>query len=262
MSENTSGGNLKADSSSNSLYVMKIQLISFLGGMDPRSRRARVRDIINGSEADLILFPGDTIRDCRDLRVIAPRLVNRDVTAVLELAEGVVMGLPHSLYVYHDGLIEDLFTCQLFAEGGQLKGREGLMEKFFDELPRRQFRIREKRFTVLQCGESAVISGSGEGEFRFKDNGELNERFEKMMGGTDIFLNPIHTYQGHQNKIQKRRSVLSSDGKYYLSTACTSYADQSLRMKSLQYIWHDGKEMTIAPDLHEEDGYVSRIIEI
>ena len=242
---------------------MKIQLISFSGEMNPNYQVARVIEIINSSKADLILFPGHALRDGSDRKFVADALTNEKVTAIIEIArDGIMNNTPNSLFIYRDGEIEDMYSSQVFTRAEQVNGNTVLMEKLLDEIPRRQFKCDEKRVTVLQCGESAIISGKGDGEFRFKDNAKLNKRFEKMMDETEIFLNPIHTFQGHQNQISKRRAALSSGGRYYLSTASTNKPDQSLRLKSLQYICHDGKELFIKPDIHNEEGYVSRIIEI
>ena len=90
----------------------------------------------------------------------------------------------------------------------------------------------------------------------------MNRRFEKLMNETDIFLNPIHSFQGRQNHMAKRRRVLSSGDRYYLSTACTENDEQSLDLKSLQYICHNGDELAIEPEIHEEEGYVSRTLVI
>ncbi|NLZ18948.1 MAG: hypothetical protein GXY24_01585 [Bacteroidales bacterium] len=241
---------------------MKIQLISFSGDMNPNYQIASVIDIINNSEADLILFPGHTLRDENDRRYVEDSLTNKKVTAIIEMEEDGVMCSPNELFIYRKGKFEDMYTSQVFSKAEEVNGKTVLMEKLLDELPRRQFTCCEKRFTVLQCGESAIVSDKGGGEFQFKDNPGLNERFEKLMEETDVFLNPIHTIQGHQNHISRRRSVLSSGGRYYLSASCTKKWEQELTLKSLQYICHDGSELTIKPEVHKDERYVSRTIEI
>lgn len=241
---------------------MKIQLVSLYGDMNPNYQIATVIDIINNSTANLILFPGHILRDVNDRIYVQESLTNDKVIAVIEMREDGIMGTPNELFIYREGEFEDMYTSQVFTTADQVNGNAILMEKLLDELPRRQFTCCKKRFTVLQCGESAIVSGKGEGEFRFKDNPILNDRFKKIMDETDVFLNPIHTPQGRQNQIVKRRRVLSSGGRYYLSAACTKEWGQNLGLKSIQYICHDGKELNINPDIHEEEGYVSRIIEI
>ena len=241
---------------------MKIQLISFSGELNPNYQIKAVIDIINQSDADLILFPGHALRDEDDRKFVEGFLTNKKVTAIVEMEEDGVMGSPNELFIYRKGKFEDMFTSQIFAKAEEVNNNEVLVQKLFDELPRRQFTCKGKRFTVLQCGESAIVSGKGDGEFQCKENLELNDRFDRLLKETDVFLNPIHTIQGRQNHISKRRNVLSSEGRYYFSTACPKKFEQALTLKSLQYICHNGKELTIKPEIHEEEYYVSRTIEI
>lgn len=240
---------------------MKIQLISFSGELNPNYQMALIVNIINNSNADLILFPGNALRDADDRYYVEDHLTNENVTAIIEIQKDGIMGSPNELFICREGELYDMYTSQVFSKAEHVNGNAVLMEKLLDEMTRRQFECCGKRFTVLQCGESAIVSGKGGGEFRFKENQTMNQRFERLMKDTDVFLNPIHTFQGRQNQISKRRSVLSSKGRYYLSAACTESWEQDLDLKSLQYICHDGKELTIKPEIHEE-GYVSRTIEI
>ena len=120
---------------------------------------------------------------------------------------------------------------------------------------------------LIQCPDYTPVAvlGSSISDYQIaqiRDYAGYVSEVTIWMDETDIFLNPIHTFQGHQNQISKRRAALSSGGRYYLSTASTNKPEQSLRLKSLQYICHDGKELFIKPDIHKEEGYVSRIIEI
>jgi len=241
---------------------MIIQLISFLGEMNPNYQVALIIDIIDKSKADLILFPGHALRDAEDRCYVEDSLTNEKVTAIIEMRKDGIMNSPNELFIYREGEFEDMYTSQVFTSADHVNGNAVLMNKLLDEMPRRQFECCGKRFTILQCGESAIVSGKGEGEFRFKDNSAMNQRFEKLMNDTDVFLNPIHTIQGHQNQMAKRRRVLSSGDRYYLSTACTENDEQSLDLKSLQYICHNGDELAIEPEIHEEEGYVSRTLKI
>ena len=241
---------------------MKIQLISFSGELNPNYQMALVIDIINNSKADLILFPGNALRDVDDRCYVEDHLTNENVTAIIEIRKDGIMGSPNELFICRERKLYDMYTCQVFSQAEHVNGNAVLMEKLLDEMPRRQFECCGKKFTVLQCGESAIVSGKGDGEFRFKENQTMNQRFEKLMKDTDVFLNPIHTFQGRQNQISKRRSVLSSNKRYYLSAACTESWEQSLDLKSLQYICYNGEEIVIEPDIHEEERYVSRTVEI
>ena len=178
---------------------MIVQLIGFAHNLPARTRRCIVRDVINSSSANLILFPGHTLQDKNDVASLKRSLVKRDLVAIFELEEGEpssVMPTRNELMMYWDGKIEDLYTSQLFSTNDDLKGKPRLMEKFLDELPRRQFELLDKRITIIQCGENSFLVGSRENnlevEFRFKDDPALVDRFKKMLKETDIFLNPIH----------------------------------------------------------------------
>lgn len=249
---------------------MKIQLIGFDFGLKLNQKRKLFIEIVNGSDADLILFPGHTLRDLADLYNIEPDLTNEKSMVVLELEDHYPTSCLHlqtALFLVREGMPEDLCTSQIFTTANEIDGDEVLMAKLLDEIPRRQFKCGGMRITVLQCGETALLASTkAEGykaSFRFKDNVELNKRYEEMLASTDIFLNPIHTPQGRQWVMAQRRATLSADGRYYFMTGSLPQKSAGkLRSKSLQYVWHDGKELTIQPVIHEKGMYVSRIIEI
>lgn len=249
---------------------MKIQLIGFDFGLKLNQKRKLFIEIVNGSDADLILFPGHTLRDLADLYNMEPDLTNEKSVVVLELEDHYptcCLHLHNALVLVREGLAEDLYTSQIFTSAEEINREDVLMAKLLDEMPRRQFECCGKRITVLLCGETALLE-STEAEnyratFRFKDNAELNRRYEEMLASTDIFLNPIHTPQGRQWVMAQRRATLSADGRYYFLTGSLPQKSAGkLKSKSLQYIWHDGKELTIKPVIYEKGMYVSRIIEI
>ena len=249
---------------------MTIQLIGFDFGLNPNCKLDIFRTAVNDSDADLILFPGHTLRDTNDLLYLGPDITNEKSLVVLELEDSYptsCLHLHNSLYLYRDGEFESLYTSQIFATADDVKGKATLIAKLLDEMPRRQFQCCGKRITILQCGETALLASSKaenyKASFRFKDNPELNRRYEELIASTDIFLNPIHDLQGEQGVMVQRRATLSASGRYYLSTcALNEEMSGKYNSKRIQYIVHDGEEMTLTPDIHEEDGYVSRVIEI
>ena len=249
---------------------MKIQLIGFDSIMNPIRKVKLFKEIVNGSDADLILFPGHTLRNDDDIDYLWPEIENEKSTVVLEVRDSFptdCLHLHNALFLWRDYGFEDMLTSQIFATSREISGQERLMARLFDELPRRQFECCGKRITVLHCGETALLASSkAEGykaRFRFKDNPELNKRYESMLASTDIFLNPVHTPQGEQGVMAQRRATLSAEGRYYFLTG--SLPDEKsgrLNNQSLQYAWHNGQELAVKPDIHKDDGYVSRIIEI
>ncbi|MBQ9654061.1 MAG: hypothetical protein IJV32_07570 [Bacteroidales bacterium] len=249
---------------------MKIQLIGFDYNLNPNSKLEITKEIINSSEADLLLFPGHTLRNYDDLDFLEDNLTNSKTTVVLEMEDSwpsSCLYLHNALFLIKNGESEEMFTSQVFATAEDINGFEVLMEKLFDEIPRRQFECCGKRFTVLLCGETALLaSAKAEGykaSFRFKSNPKLNKRYEQLLASTDVFLNPIHDLQGEQGVMSQRRATLSADGRYYLSTcALNEEMWGNFNSKRIQYISHNGEALTIKPDIHDDKGYVSRIVEI
>ena len=249
---------------------MKIQLIGFDYGLNPNYKLDLVKETVNSSDADLILFPGHTLRDYDDLVYLEGNISNDKSTVVVEMIDSfptTCLHLHNALFLIREGLFEDMYTSQIFATAKDINRNHVLMSKLLDEIPRRQFECCGKHITVLHCGETALLaSDKAEGykaSFRFKDESELNERYEKMLASTDIFLNPIHDLQGEQGVMAQRRATLSSGGRYYFSTCELNEGMWGkLSSKRIQYAWYDGQELTIKPDIHEDDCYVSRVIEI
>jgi len=249
---------------------MIVQLIGFDYNLNPNWKVDIFREVVNSSDADLIVFPGHTLRDEDDLEYLEPLLSNKKSLVVLEL-EGSqpndCLYLNNSLHVLRKGKFEDMYTGQIFSKSEEIDGNEVLMEKFFDEVKRRRLECCGKRITVLHCGETALLASSkAEGykaSFRFKENKALNRMFEDLMSSTDIFLNPIHDLQGEQGIMAQRRATLSGEGRYYFST-CALNEDMEGKYsgKRLQYICHNGEDISVKPDIFEDKCYVSRTIEI
>ena len=248
---------------------MKVQLIGFDALINRIHKVELVKEIINSTDADLVLFPGHTLVDEDDVDYLWQEIENEKSTVVLEVKDSFPTGCLHlhnALLLWRDYGFEDMYTSQIFATADEIKGQELLMAKLFDELPRRQVECCGKRITVLHCGETALLASTKsdgyKAGFRFKDNLDLNARYEALLASTDIFLNPIHTPQGEQGVMAQRRATLSADGRYYFST-CSLPTEMygKLKSKSIQYAWHDGQELSIKPEIHEDE-YVSRTVEI
>ena len=58
-------------------------------------------------------------------------------------------------------------------------------------------------------------------------------------------------------------ATLSADGRWCISTGMLG-RDQmgNFSNKQLQHIFHDGRELSVRPQVHDEEGYVSRTIEV
>lgn len=248
---------------------MTIQLIGF-DVLSPSQKRNLFKKIVNESSADLILFPGNTFRNEAD--AMNEGIDNKHSVIITELGSASptsCMGTTNELYIFKNGRPIDMFSCQIFATADDInQGGKTLMNKLLDELEsRRRFTCCDKSIVILQCGETALLACSKatgyKAEFRFKDDPEMNKRYEKLLSTTDIFLNPIHTVQGEQGIMNQRRITLSENGRYYLSTAALSdEMEGKLDSKRLQYIFHNGRKLTTTPYYGHNKGYVSRIISI
>ena len=246
---------------------MKIQLIGFDYELNPNNKMDILVDAVNASDADLILFPGRTIRDLNDLLYAEQDIKNKSSVAILELEESLptsCMFQRNSLFMMHGGLFFDLYTSQIFETEDDIAGNEALMDKLMDEFKRRQFACCGNRITVLQGGETAMLAGAGlKLDFRFSGNAVLNRRYQSLLAGTDIFLNPVHDPAVDRNLTLQRLAALSADGRWCLSTGMLG-RDQmgNFSDRQLQHIFHDGREITIRPQIVEEEGYVARTIEV
>ena len=98
-------------------------------------------------------------------------------------------------------------------------------------------------------------------DIRLSDNKSLTDRFNKLLKGAKIILNPIHTPMGNQGKLQKRREFLSNDKRYYFSASNTKEDSGNLEIKSLQYAFYNGKPLTEI-DTQRTEYSISRIYEI
>lgn len=252
---------------------MKIQLIAYDYALNPNNKMDIIVDVVNASTSDLILFPGHSMRDMNDLFYAEQDITNKHSLAILELEESApssCMYMRNSLFMLHGGLFFDLYTSQVFDTEADLEGNDALMDKFLDETKRRQFACCGNRITVLQGGETAMLAGRGLNlDFRFKDNAVLNRRYQNLMAGTDIFLNPIGERMAigertdNQAATLQRFAALSSDGRWCIATGVLG-PEQSgnFSYRQLQLVYHDGREVSVRPDVHHEEGYVSRILEI
>lgn len=266
---------------------MKVQLVSLpqpypskdqiLSHSFYRARLQLVIDIINHSDADLILFSG-WAACLAELQTLQNTLNNKNVTVVLDIAdkfsakdlkeakkskhkplvneeqtlpendpESNASGdeLKNCLYLYKGGQLINLCTKQVFATSSQADGTA--IEALLKELKnRRKFTLGEKNCLVLQCGEINILrneqSNGNAVYFRLKNAPDLENDFNTILNGCDIILNPIHYPMGNQGKMKQRRIFLSQNGRAYFSSANTDFITGKLGT-SHQYAYHEGSPM-------------------
>ena len=246
---------------------MKIQLIGFDYELNPNNKMDILVDAVNASNADLILFPARTLRDMNDLFYAEQDITNKQSVAILEVEESMPTScllMHRALYMLHTGLFFDLYTSQLFETEEDIEGNEAIVDKLMDEMRRRQFACCGNRISVLQGGETAIVSGTGTSvDFRFSGNTVLSRRYQGMLASTDIFLNPVAGMTEPRSAASQRLAALSAGGRWCLTTG-TLDRDRmgSFTDKGLQRIFHDGKEISVKPEIFAEEGYVSRTVDI
>ena len=246
---------------------MKIQLIGFDYELNPNNKMDILVDAVNASGADLILFPGRTIRDMNDLFYAEQDITNKQSVAILEVEESMPTScllMHRALYMLHSGLFFDLYTSQLFETEEDIEGNEAIVDKLMDEMKRRQFACCGNRISVLLGGETALLRGAGtDMAFRFGGNAALTRRFQGLLASTDIFLNPVGGMTEPRSITSQRLAALSADGRWCLTTGSLDRDRMgNFSDKGIQRIYHDGREVAVRPEIFAEDGYVSRTVEI
>lgn len=233
---------------------MRIELVSLRYDLYGKRRLKQVVNIINNSDADLILFCGHTVSNynCDSME----RLINNNksfiVFEVNSVVESQFVNLNNCLYTINRGHVQNLFTNQLFATSNEIENNVSLCERFVYELEtRRRVLFKGKKFLIMQCGELNIIKNIQKEDnrpvFRLAQSKNLKERFDNLLNDTDIILNPIHTPMGNQGKMEKRREYLSDKNRYYFSTSQNDTREIKGKKKTipmdsaiLQYALHNG----------------------
>jgi hypothetical protein len=249
---------------------MIVQLVSYKSSLRADSKANRTIEIINSSDADLILFPGHTFYSDTDVRWNENLIENKKTTAVFEVKNDNSSQLNciyNSLYILQHGVIRNMFTYQFFTDSKEIyKYPDAVEHLMLDLETRRKFAVANRKVIVLQCGENGILrniqSEGNRAEFRFKDDTKLCKRFDKVMSNTNIILNPMHSPMGNQGKMAKRREYFSANNKVYFLTANFDDAD-SIMDKSLQHACINGVEQEpINVEVDKRGTYIIRTFAI
>ena len=243
---------------------MIIQLVAFNVSSTWKKRLEMTTEIFNNSNADLILFSGHTLLNLKYVRALKKSITNNHTRAILEIKDyerNSFMELSNSLFYIHDGIIEDMFSSQIFASSKEIKNDSMLAERLLKEMPeRRKIIIDGIRFSILQCGEINIIANRQKDQnkpyFRFEDEPNMASMFDEVEKTTDVFLNPIHTPMGNINKMRKKKALLSKDGRYYFSTNNFGKSNGQKKVTpitstNIHYAYYDGKELQQFMGSHE-----------
>lgn len=245
---------------------MKIQIISFKNCLSNKNRLELTKTIINNSSADLLMFSGGTIGFSNDIEKLKELIENKKTEVIFELKDIYSSMIHTCLYHIKKGAINNLYTNQLFYHSSQIENNYQLADRFLHELETKR-RIKIKGFNVLiiQCGEINILkniqSEDNRVEFRLEEDKKLLDRFNEILNETNIILNPIHTPMGNQGKMKRRREFLSDNKRYYFSASNTKEDSDDLELKSLQYAYYNGSEISKSEKVSSEN-YVYKVFDI
>ena len=263
---------------------MKIELVSYSKNVNACTKCSIMKKVIINSTSDIILFPGSSIDSEKEFYSIVQACSNCNVKIVFEISDlkKIIESKKNkqlSNSYSGKGYFIDMSNCptnlpkefrQRFSTGSELQQNQNLFVDFYEEWESglRTFVSGGKRFTILMCGETAMLRCRRNGgklssaEFRFKDS-SLQEKYQKILDGTDVFLNMIHTNQGEQGVMKRKRNIFSADGKYYFSTATYNGLSGFSKSKSLQYaVYNGGSISPIECETKKTDEYISKVFEI
>lgn len=246
---------------------MKIQIISFKNGLSDKSRLESTNAIINNSSADILMFSGGTIGSVSDIEKLKELIENRRAEVIFELKDINSSMIDNCLYHIKKGVIKNLYTNQLFAQSPEIENNYQLADRFLHELEtRRKIRVKGLSFLIIQCGEINILKNiqtkGNRVKFRLNEYPDLLDRFNAIIRETDVILNPIHTPMGNQGKMKKRREFLSNNNRYYFSASNTKKDSTDLELKSLQYAYYNGSEITESGQKVSMENYVYRVFDI
>lgn len=205
---------------------MVIKLVSFpsWNRLSSKQRKLRINtvvEILNSEDADFVMFSEWVFNNKEDLNSACQLVHNEKVTALFELklSRGLV---GNQLFLLQNGEIIDLKTHQIFSE--HKDATEENIERLIDELERqRQFKVGEKLFLVIQCGENNILKTQrgvkNRAEFRLQ-NRNLKKRLDKVIDSVDVILNPVHTKWGRFYDFTCRMYKFSENNK------CCFYCSQ------------------------------------
>lgn len=245
---------------------MEIQLTSYVYGLSDKVRLEVTKEVINNSTADLLLFSGHTIGFVNEIEKLKSSIKNFQTEVIFELENINSNKINNCLYHIKNGLVKSLYTNQIFTESNEIENNPELADRLLNEFEtKRKLNINGFSVLIIQCGEINILKNIQSEEnkvvFRLSQDNQLNEKFARIINGTDIFLNPIHSPMGNQGKMQKRREFLSKNKKFYFSFSNTKENTDNLELKSLQYAFYNKKEL-IEVEKIITDEYISRIYNI
>jgi hypothetical protein len=202
--------------------------------------------LFNESKADIILFPGWTLKSPDHLEAFRKSISNIRTTAILELQEIASRSLTNALYCVQNSDLRFL-SFQLFASSTEIARNTTIADIFLDEFEySKVLKVKGKTVRIMQCGEINILRNiqSQRNRVAFRhDDEEMTSRFQQILANTNLILNPQHTPMGNQGKMHKRRQYLSTKNRVYISTCnIPSWGTGSVQ-KAAHYAYFNGWEL-------------------
>jgi hypothetical protein len=228
---------------------MIIQTVSYRIDIPSDTQNKLNIDIINKSQADILLFPRWSIKNEDQLELLTKAIDNRKIFAILELKELVNRKLKNCLFSVQNGEI-NFHSVQLFTTSNEINNNAFIGKMLLDQLLNSKlFTPNNKCIRVLQCGEINILrneqGNNNRVKFRLDNDVKLSTTFNTILKTTDIFLNPQHTIMGNQGKMSRRRSYLSANNGVYASTTNVENKVKPFKNKSISYIYYNGKALPL-----------------
>lgn len=236
---------------------MKIQVVSYKYSLHRETVKKLTEEIIKDSPADVILFPGYTLKSEEDLNTLT--IQNKHVTVCIDVQ---IPNLPSEQYLMRKGRIAQGTTNQVFVTSTEATiDSVGTLFNKLQKTPRR-FKVQEQQFLWLMCGESNMLYRplGGKIGFRYPEDKDLMTQFNDIMSQTDIVLNPMHSPWRRHVDLNERIKFLSR-GRYYFGTS--NSAKKISLNAHLIYAYYNGKELKgqcVSPE--NETRYKSMLFEI
>ena len=212
--------------------IIKLVSYPYVEHMSTKQRNFRINstaDILNEKDSDFVMFSEWIFRSRDDLNTVCQLVHNKNVTALFELK--LASGLDgNNLFLLQNGKIVDLKTHQVFIK--HKDANEENVEVLLNELEQhRQFMVNGKRFLVIQCGENNILktqrNTKNKAEFRLQNRLDLKKRFNAVINGVDVILNPLHTTWGRFYDFTCRLHKFSEKNRYCFY--CTQLTGNQLK---------------------------------
>ncbi len=263
---------------------LKVGMVSFpIWGSNPSKTKAYFKNkklrlvlkLINeNADLDILVFPGHTIFDLKELSKLREKVKNE--TSLIFFEVWCYTNVQHKAYGIQNGEVIDRGMFQFFGESHQINGREDIMAVFLAHLDKKRvFQLNKNQLKVrlLICGEQNILENKQGNEevnkpfFRFLSNSQLKNEFNRIHKDTELYINPTHTIMGNQGKIKKRREFFSNRGRVYCSTANYEMGKKryipsnAFDRNSLQYCWNN-KYPVIGVTRTLDDKHILKVYEM